>query len=148
MAYAAAALGKLIPETWRREGIVFVPVPPSKMKTDPEYDPRLLNVLRLVWPRLPEVRELVVLTGEGFDSKQKGLRPAERAQYYSIAEGLAQPEPEVIILFDDILTTGCHFKAMEIVLRARFPLANILGLFLARTVRPTDDNNDLLAFVT
>lgn len=146
ISYAAAALGKLIPPVLRQEGVVFVPVPPSKMETDPDYDPRIIDTLRAMRPRLADIRQLVVLTGEGFDSKQKGLRPEHRARYYSVDEDLADPEPETIVLFDDILTTGCHYKAMEIVLKERFPTVDIIGLFLARTVRPTDELDDLIAF--
>ena len=76
IAYAAAALGKLIPEILRQEGVVFVPIPPSKMDTDTEYDPRIIDTLRAIRPRLHDIRPLVVLSGEGFDSKQKGLCPA------------------------------------------------------------------------
>jgi predicted amidophosphoribosyltransferase len=84
-----------------------------------------------------------VLNTEGFDAKKKGLRPAERAAHYSVDESLAHPAPDVIVLFDDILTTGCHFKAMELVLKERFPDVEILGLFLARAVRPPEENDVL-----
>jgi len=74
------------------------------------------------------------------------MRPVERSQNYTINEDLAAPAPETIILFDDVFTTGCHFKAMELVLKKRFPDVGILGLFLARTVRmPEDDEDDPLA---
>ena len=143
--YAAGALASLIPEEWRQLNPTFVPVPPSKPTNDPEYDARLLTTLKTVRPKLKDIRPLIVLNGEGFDSKQKGLHPSDRAQHYSIDEDFADPEPEIIILFDDILTTGCHFKAMEIVLKERFPDAAIYRLFLARTVRPTEDD-DTFAF--
>jgi hypothetical protein len=146
--YAAFALGKLIPDILRQEGVVFVAIPPSKIETDPDYDPRIIDTLRAVRPRLPDIRPLVVLSGEGFDSKQKGLKPADRAQYYAVDEDLADPEPQTIVLFDDVLTTGCHFKAMELVLKERFPEVETLGLFLARTVRPPEeDDEDPLAWL-
>lgn len=147
ISYTATALGALIPDSWRHGEMAFVPIPPSKVEVDPEYDSRLFDTLRAVRPKLPDIRPLVVLTGEGFDSKQKGLKPADRAQYYSIAEEFADPTPEIVVLFDDILTTGCHFKAMELVLKDRFPDVTILGLFLARTVRPTEDSDDLFASI-
>lgn len=143
IAYASNALGTLLPDLW--PGLTFVPIPPSRVASDPEYDQRLLQILESVRPKLPDVRPLVYLSSEGFDAKQKGLRPAERAEHYSVDEDRADPEPETIVLFDDVLTTGCHFKAMEMVLKARFPEVEILGLFLARTVRPPQENDDLLA---
>ena len=143
--YAAKALGMLLPDVWRSEAITYVPVPPSRVESHPDYDSRLISILSAVRPPLLDIRPLVALSSEGFDAKQKGLRPAERALNYTIDEDLADPEPETIILFDDILTTGCHFKAMELVLKERFPGAGILGLFLARTVRQPGDNDEGLA---
>jgi hypothetical protein len=143
--YAARAISTLLPESWRRANATFVPVPPSKLESDPEYDPRLLDILRAVRPKLPDIRSLVTLNSEGFDSKQKGVRPADRAQHYCINDDGPGSEPKVLVLFDDILTTGCHFKAMEMVLGERFPDTTIFGLFLARTVRPPQDYDDIFA---
>ncbi|MEO8593051.1 MAG: hypothetical protein ABI759_07005 [Candidatus Solibacter sp.] len=143
--YAAGALGSLMPDYLSGAGVTFVPIPPSKPTSDPEYDNRMMEILRAIRPKLPDVRPLVYLSTEGFDSKQKGVRPADRAAHYSIDETHADPVPDVVILFDDVLTTGCHFKAIEIVLNERFPGITVAGLFLARTVRPTDDSADLFA---
>ncbi|HEX3747552.1 MAG TPA: hypothetical protein VHW09_26640 [Bryobacteraceae bacterium] len=143
--YAAQALGSLLRDSWRDASITYVPIPPSKMLSDPEYDPRLLETLGAVRPALHDIRQLVILDDEEYDSKKKGLRPADRAYHYSVNEDLAYPEPETVVLFDDVLTTGCHFKAMELVLKRRFPAADVVGLFLARTVRPPEDSEDLFA---
>ncbi len=51
--YAADALAALIPDLWR-DGVTFVPIPPSKVDSDPEYDNRLLAILKAVRPRLPD----------------------------------------------------------------------------------------------
>jgi len=48
----------------------------------------------------------------------------------------ADPAPDIVVLFDDGLTMGSHFKGREIVLGERFPGVTVFGLFLARTVRP------------
>jgi orotate phosphoribosyltransferase len=48
----------------------------------------------------------------------------------------ANPAPEKIVVFDDVLTGGSHFKAMKIVLRQRYPEVDIIGLFLARSIHP------------
>jgi hypothetical protein len=44
----------------------------------------------------------------------------------------ADPAPDIVVLFDDVLTTRPHFKWIEIVLGERFPGVTVLGLFLAR----------------
>ena len=46
---AAAALRASLNDK-ARQMLTFVPVPPSKAKTDPLYDDRLIQVLRGVWP--------------------------------------------------------------------------------------------------
>ncbi|HCK1138762.1 TPA: hypothetical protein NY230_004053 [Klebsiella michiganensis] len=43
-----------------------------------------------------------------------------------------------IVIFDDVLTAGSHFKAMKQFLRQHLPEASILGLFVARTAREAD----------
>jgi hypothetical protein len=144
--YAATALGQLLPENWRDHGS-FVPVPPSKVKDDAEHDPRLLDTLRATRPRLNDIRELV-LQYENVDAKRKGVNPANRAENYTINEDVADPAPDAIFIFDDVLTTGCHFKAVEIILKHRYPATPVFGLFLARAVRPRqDDDEDVVAFL-
>jgi hypothetical protein len=69
---------------------------------------------------------------------QKGISPDARAVDFEIDESLANPAPTRVILFDDVLTTGSHFKAMQMVLQMRFPGIHMMGLFLAYTVRPND----------
>ena len=45
-------------------------------------------------------------------------------------------DPEYIVVFDDVRTTGSHYKAAELVLSAAFPAVPIAGFFLARVERP------------
>jgi hypothetical protein len=53
-------------------------------------------------------------------------------------------EPNAIFIFDDVLTAGCHYKAIEIVLRNRFPNTPLRGLFLARAVPQPQENDENL----
>lgn len=55
---------------------------------------------------------------------------------YEVDEGLAEPAPETITLFDDLLRSGAHFKAAQRVLAGRFPGVAMVGVFLARVVAP------------
>lgn len=50
---------------------------------------------------------------------------------------VSQPPPRAIGIFDDVLTAGTHFRAMDTILRARFPNVPITGIFLARRVLPS-----------
>jgi len=117
------------------EGITFVPAPPSKATADPMYDDRMVRMLRMMGPQL-DVRELVLQaqsTPSAHESDDR-LRPDELAELYAIDETVSAPAPTSIAICDDVLTTGCHYRAMHAVLSARFPAAQFFGLFLARRV--------------
>lgn len=136
--YAAQALSQLLKDL--RDGFTCVPVPPSKVAQDAGYDARLLRVLKAIQPPLGDIRELLLLT-RNHDSKQKGLSPQDRMQDYAINESQASPGPKVIVVFDDVLTTGSHFKAIKYLLQKRFPSASIYGIFLTRAVRQSTDED-------
>jgi predicted amidophosphoribosyltransferase len=57
---------------------------------------------------------------------------------------LKAPPPSVIGLFDDMLTTGAHFRASEAVLQKAFPGVRIIGLFIARRVPESSNTEDFL----
>jgi hypothetical protein len=44
---------------------------------------------------------------------------------------LAAPTPARIGIFDDVLTTGAHYRAARIVLSHRFPQVPVVGFFIA-----------------
>ena len=73
---------------------------------------------------------------------QSRPNPEEKAKNYKINEVVANPSPSLIVVVDDVLTTGCHFKAMKIILSRRFPGVKIIGLFVARRVLDVADPND------
>lgn len=47
---------------------------------------------------------------------------------------IANPEPKKIILFNDLLTEGTHFKAAQNVLGKRYPGIVTRGIFVAQQV--------------
>ena len=63
---------------------------------------------------------------------------AELIENYYIDEDQAEPEPTAIWIFDDVLTAGSHFKAMQHVLTERFPGVTTAGFFVARRVPESD----------
>ncbi len=117
------------------EGLTFVPVPPSKAKTDPSYDDRLTLILQKMGQGFDaDVRELVVQHANMLASHE-GERAsiAELVANYSIVDALRLPPPkDHFVIFDDVLTTGRHYKAMQQVLAAAYPTATFRGLFVAR----------------
>lgn len=131
----AQAIVRLAPNAVRHW--TFVPVPPSKTRSDPEYDDRCyqtLHRLQSIARHAVDVRELVVQTDGIRAAHESASRPSpeELQAIYQIDEALTTPIPTAIVVFDDLLTTGAHFKAIKAVLRGRFPGVPVLGLFIAR----------------
>jgi hypothetical protein len=135
MHQAAAALSAVIPDAWRRQA-VFVPLPPSKSAGHAEYDERLLKLLRWVQPGLTNIEGLLQ-TRTDSAALQKGISPLERAANMIVTSEGRTPLPKTLILVDDVVTSGAHFKAACIVLNRAFRPQKIIGLFLARTLRST-----------
>jgi hypothetical protein len=119
--------------------LTLVPVPPSKLRTDPGYDDRMMDMLRgLKAPSggTVDLREMVVQTEPMSAAHESASRPPpeEWEKVYAIDKGLSGPDPAWIAIMDDLLVTGCRFRAMSNILKHRFPSARITGLFIARRI--------------
>jgi hypothetical protein len=127
--------------------ITLVPIPTSKSKTDPEYDDRIIRTLVAVVPPFSvnlDFRELLLQKKTMKAAHDGGTRSiAELESAYIIDETIAEPQPNWIGLFDDVLTTGCHFKAASNILKKRFPKSRITGIFIARRI-PEASNFEVL----
>ena len=152
IATAAQQCCNCIAHDWLTK-VTLVPIPPSRVKDDPEYDERVLAVLRQINRRLGstlDIRELI-LQRENMEPFHHTTghrpRPAEVAENYYLDRSIAHPTPTFIGLFDDVLTTGSHFKGATIVLKEAFPQVPIRGIFLARRVPNTTNVEDLFGFV-
>jgi len=117
----------------------FIPVPPSKVATDPLYDDRMTQVVSLLGERL-DMRELVFQLESTQDAHTAASRPGPNDLYenYQIRDSLRQPVPQQIAIVDDVLTTGAHFKAMKSILQETYGAIPILGVFLSRRVPNTE----------
>ena len=113
----------------------LVPTPPSKARGDPLYDDRISRMLTAMGDNL-DARELVIQPASTTPDHGATARrlPAEISGLYQIDDRLVSPTPRLLGIFDDVLVTGAHYKAMKSLLRARFPDAPIVGLFVARRV--------------
>jgi predicted amidophosphoribosyltransferase len=132
---------------------VLTPIPPSKAPDDPAYDDRMLKVASAVQilevpPRPAEVRELIRQTASLKKSHESaaGARTSvdELLHVYAFNEAVAAPSPSRIAIIDDMLTTGRHFRAIKQILAARFPTAQIIGVFITRRVIPEGADFDAL----
>ena len=120
----------------------FVPIPPSKAKDHPEYDNRMTQLIMAIDTANPvDCRELIVQSESTAAAHESDIRPAPREleDRYAVDPTLIEPRPTYLILIDDVLTTGSHFRAAKRVLQQIFPELPIVGYFVARRVPETLD---------
>jgi hypothetical protein len=126
----------------------IIPIPPSKTKADPLYDDRLNKILSLGCVGHPaDVRDLI-LTRQSVEAAHiANVRPsiADIKANYMFDEELVIDLKPVVMLFDDVLTTGAHYIACKQFIQDRFPDVYIYGFFIARRVhQPIDEIFPLL----
>lgn len=120
----------------------FVPMPPSKTKSHPDYDDRISSVLHKTQQKLEnslEIRELVETIKDReqlHNLNTARLTPHELSHYFKINESLMSPTPSKILLVDDIITSGTHFRVIKDKLLSLNPRLEIKGLFFGRRIFP------------
>jgi predicted amidophosphoribosyltransferase len=121
----------------------FVPIPSSKCKSDLAYDDRLVRILSAVTPAL-DFREVLIRQVSAakplheFKHNERRPAPDQLASQLTIDHSqLTKPLKTNVILFDDLLVTGTSFKACEKLILTLLPQGLIVGLFLARAIRPS-----------
>lgn len=121
-------------------GVILIPVPPSRIVGDPEYDPRLMDALnvasRRLGRRLPtcECISLLQNAEPDHESDTTRLYPVERARAYRLHPELIPQGVTSAVIFDDVLTTGSHFKGAEIAIKSMIPNVRVSGIFVSRRV--------------
>lgn len=135
----ARILHRIIPDN-ACSNCTFVPIPPSKIETDPFYDDRLMEILGLLNGHKKgqlDFRKLIKqsISVQASHQSQRRMKPDELYRIYSIDQALTNNLKDNIIIFDDVITAGCHFKAIKRILQEAFPGKKILGIFIARTER-------------
>ena len=135
---AAAALKNAIPSDWSTSA-TFVPIPPSQAKSDPMHDDRMLQVLNSMGSI--DVRELVHQELSTIPAHITTSRPTPQQLHglYGINWNSATPLPSRIVIVDDVLTTGAHFKAAQRLLSGEFGNVEVVGVFIARRVPRAGD---------
>ena len=122
---AAAWLSLTLPQSWLQT-CTIVPMPSSLRRDNPIA--RVVSHLDA-----SDARDLLL---QGCDtlSSHSGWRPSpdERAQLLYVNELATEPVPRIVLILDDVLTTGCHFRAAKKVLRRRWPAVRVVGVFLSR----------------
>lgn len=122
--------------------VSLVPVPPSKAKNHPDYDDRLVQVLSLLSKSVKDVHfcELIhqMVSKEAVHLNADRPTPAAIKDDYRVEPSHLNDLRNDVIIFDDMLTTGSHFKAMQRTILEVKPDTNIIGLFIARRAPESD----------
>ena len=134
----AEAFRKSLSGAWLRK-VTLVPIPPSKTQGDFLYDDRMTRTLEILnqgFANVLDVRELIKQSESTQADHESSLRQStdDLIGNYYIDQERVYPEPEEIALFDDLLTTGKHFKAAQSILRKQYPGVKIRGIFVARRI--------------
>jgi predicted amidophosphoribosyltransferase len=121
------------------EQSTWVPIPPSRSLDDPDFDDRLSRTLSLAFDSYDvDVRGLLYQVRNTPSDHAADVRLSADMLYellhIDVAALGARPIRERIALFDDVLTTGKHFKCCERRLRQSLPCVPIAGVFLLRRV--------------
>jgi len=124
------------------EALTWVPIPPSKAKGHPDYDDRLERVLNTAFAEYDADVRLLLRQTESTEADHHAdetrLPPDRLTAILEVDEAALASEPirpSGIVLFDDVLTTGKHFKCCERRIRQVVGVP-IIGVFVARRVIP------------
>ncbi len=137
--HSADALRSLIQRTWVERFGTFVPMPPSKVDGDADHDDRIGTLLRRAFGAFTaaDIRPLLEQT----TTTPADHESTERLSYSALLSVMRvdeaythAPRPNIVVV-DDVLNSGKHFRVAQHLLSQRFPDTPVIGVFIARCVR-------------
>ncbi len=139
-------IGQQNAERW-----TWVPIPPSKAVSHIDYDDRLMRTLAVAFRDYDADVRMLLRQSESTKADHESsdrLTPEALYKVLELDRAVMSERPlrRSIVLFDDLLTTGKHFKCCERRLREEIPASvPIIGIFVARRILPDPavDSEDL-----
>lgn len=129
-----------------KQQIIIVPIPPSKTKDHPEYDNRIEQVAGKVSTGLANVtcRSLLIRT-KNIESHHISRAPRNPEKIYDSlrideSSDIQTNSHTIIVLLDDVITTGAHFVASRRLIKERYRDTKIYGVFWAKAEYPIKIN--------
>ena len=115
----------------------FVPIPSSRQPGDPQHCDRLLRTLWLAFEGLDaDVRPLLRLRSSTRADHRCGPCRSRLRELLTLTEldecQLSQPLRPLVVLFDDVVTSGKHLRVAKTRIRERFARQAIIAVLVAR----------------
>jgi predicted amidophosphoribosyltransferase len=120
-----------------KENTVIAAIPSSKCQTDPEYDSRLDDTLAAARRYKPSliIERPIVVKATSVAVHAGGSRRPDEVYSHLVWNGFSR-EVTQVLLVDDVLTTGSHFRACKRIISEHCPNTKVAGVFWAKTVWP------------
>lgn len=120
--------------------LTFVPIPGSRQPGDADYCDRLARALdRAFRGWNADVRPLLrhrARVPPDHEHREGRLPRRELLRLMELDEAqLERPLRPLVVLFDDVLTSGKHLSVAKARIRERFPEQEIIAVFVARVAR-------------
>jgi hypothetical protein len=117
--------------------LTFVPIPASKLPGEADYCDRLLRTLRLAFFGLEaDIRPLLRQRASVAADHRSGARRIRFGELLELTEldpiELHEPLRPLVVLFDDVLTSGKHVCVAKARIREVFPEQAIIAVLIAR----------------
>jgi hypothetical protein len=134
---AAAAMMRAALSRGLVESVTWIPIPPSRARHDPDFDDRLVRILRCAFEGYDlDLRNVLYQAVSTVSDHINDQRMGAAALYDRIQINWhalqCRPVRARLVLFDDVLTTGKHYKCCERRLRQVLPDTVINGVFVVR----------------
>lgn len=111
-------------------------IPSSKAKNDPEYDNRFedfFNQLQKYCPCVNVTWPITVINSTEASHRMSGARNPEAIMKNYQFNGFGGLKPTNLVVFDDVLTSGAHFRAYKDFLIKNGFQGKVFGVFWAKT---------------
>jgi predicted amidophosphoribosyltransferase len=135
--HAAKAVRDLLGQQTAEGKFSFVPVPSSKASGDSDHDDRITQVLQRAFSGWNSDVQPILHVRRSMKADHESTDRMTYDELLALTDVL-QPMTTLrstIVVLDDVLNSGKHFKVAKTLLSAVNPTAAILGLFLARCTR-------------